>query len=563
MTGRFLSTFDPHQIDCVTTDFLVLGSGIGGLFTALKASDYGLVTVLTKQRIEDTNTYFAQGGIAVALDEQDSPKLHREDTLQAGAGLCDEQVVDILVNEGPARVGELLRMGAKFDREKGNILFTREAAHSRSRVIHASDATGSEIQNTLMRQCEQSREVKVNENCFVLDLLTNPEGRCIGALTLDQAAGRMVAYLSRITVLATGGAGQLFLYTTNPPIATGDGMAAAYRAGAQLMDLEFIQFHPTALAIQGAPRHLISEAVRGEGGVLMDQDGKRFMEKYDQRGELAPRDIVARAIWAELGKGNQVYLDVSHLGVERVRKRFPNITRRCLDYGVDPGTTPIPVAPAAHYTMGGVRTDHYGQTNIPGLYACGEVACNGVHGANRLASNSLLDGLVFGDRIVRFCLGDWMSSPFWGRRDLVDAVRKVAPDEDPETEDFLVSWGPEGERPILYSWEPFVVDKELQGIGTEEMRRFLQSTMWEEVGLVRGLQGLLQSREVFQAAAESLTGKVTCQAEAEVVNMAQLDRLIAGAALIRTESRGAHYRSDFPKADNEYWERHLVWTRRK
>ncbi|NPV92589.1 MAG: L-aspartate oxidase [Firmicutes bacterium] len=554
-------TFDPRQIECVTTDFLVLGSGIGGLFTALKASDYGLVTVLTKQKIEDTNTYFAQGGIAVALDEQDSPKLHREDTLQAGAGLCDEQVVDILVNEGPARVGELLRMGARFDRDKGNILFTREAAHSRSRVIHASDATGSEIQNTLIRQCGQSREVKVVENCFVLDLLTNPEGRCIGALTLDRA-GRMAAYLSRVTVLATGGAGQLFLYTTNPPIATGDGMAAAYRAGAQLMDLEFIQFHPTALAIQGAPRHLISEAVRGEGGVLVDQDGKRFMDKYDPAGELAPRDIVARAIWTELGRGNQVYLDVSHLGTERVRNRFPNITRRCLDYGVDPTTTPIPVAPAAHYTMSGVRTGSHGQTNIPGLYACGEVACNGVHGANRLASNSLLDGLVFGDRIVRYCLAEWITSPFWARRHLVEAVLEGAR-EDWETEDSLVSWGPDGERPIFYSWEPFAIDQQLEGIETEEMRQLLQSTMWEEVGLVRGLQGLLHSRELFQAAVGSLAGRVTSPAEAEVFNMAQLDRLIAGAALIRTESRGAHYRSDFPRADNQNWERHLVWARRK
>jgi len=561
MPRRYLMDFDPIGMDCEAVDFLVVGSGIAGLFCALKASDYGRVTVLTKLRMADTNTYLAQGGIAVALDEHDSPTLHRTDTLEAGAGLCDEAAVDILVNEGPARVGELMRMGMAFDQDKGSILFTHEAAHSRPRVIHASDATGSEIQYTLMRACSETREVEVEENCFLLDLLVDRSGECRGVVAFHQTRQRPIAFLARVTVLATGGAGQLFLNTTNPPIATGDGMAAAYRAGAQLMDIEFVQFHPTALAIPGAPQALISEAVRGEGGILITQKGERFMPRYHPRGELAPRDVVARAIWREMEEGNRVFLDVTHLPGEWLRRRFPNISKRCQEYGIDLTRTPIPVAPAAHYTMGGVRTDLWGQTSIPGLYACGEAACNGVHGGNRLASNSLLDGLVFGDRIVRRCRQDWIHREFSAPRDLVRLVGAV----DVAEEEALLAWQPGGD-PQLLKWQPPEHAGEIPTApfcDPAAVKTELQQGMWEQVGLVRSAPALNQGWQRFAGWEHWLAGKVTDSRWAEIANMALLDRLTAQSALVRTESRGAHYREDFPAANDASWRRHLIWQKRR
>ena len=554
MARRFLTGFDPDKLDLVQTDFLVVGSGIAGLFTSLKASDYGAVTVLTKQGTRDSNTDLAQGGIAVALDEQDSPGLHQEDTLLAGAGLCDASVVEILVNEGPARVGELIRMGADFDKVEGSIIFTREAAHSHARIIHASDATGNEIQRTLVQQCQQTANITVFENIVVLDILTNHQGRCIGVLGIDRLTGRLALYLARITVLATGGAGRLYQHTTNPSIATGDGVAAAYRAGCRLMDLEFVQFHPTALCLAHAPRFLISEAVRGEGGVLINERGERFMPRYHDRAELAPRDVVARAIWQERQEGN-VYLDATHLGAERVRRRFPSITRNCLAYGIDIATQPIPVAPAAHYTMGGIKTDRWGRTTLPGLYACGEAACNGVHGANRLASNSLLDGMVFGDRIVRSCMEVWKDTPFWERKHI--AVGENTEEKEAEQ---VQGWSPEDgyqslpERGIL----PFTTEAIEELVEVKATICGLQKVMWDQVGLVRNESGLARAVNWLVTAEKQLPLEIKEVVQAETANLVLLGRLVATAAWLRRESRGAHYRTDYPASREQEWRQHIV-----
>lgn len=560
MTRRFLTWFDPNQLDVVQTDFLVVGSGIAGLFTALKASDYGIVTVLTKQGRMDSNTDLAQGGIAVALDERDSPRLHREDTLAAGAGLCDESVVEILVNEGPARVGELIRMGADFDKVEGNIVFTREAAHSHPRIIHASDATGNEIQRTLVRQCERTSKITVYENSLVMDILTNRAGQCIGVLTLDRQSGHLIIYLARVTVLATGGAGQLYQNTTNPLIATGDGVAAAYRVGCRLMDLEFVQFHPTALSLPGAPRFLISEAVRGEGGLLFNHRQERFMPRYHPLAELAPRDVVARAIWQELQEG-PVYLDATRLGADRVRRRFPSISRNCLKYGIDIGTQPIPIAPAAHYTMGGIKTDGCGRTTVPGLYACGEAACNGVHGANRLASNSLLDGLVFGDRIVRSCLDFWNSTPFWNKQDI--APLEKFPPLARHGADQVLAWTPDfGNQPLPEAaLIDFIATDRKNGFDPAETICNIQKLMWEKVGLVRNAESLVQAINWLSTEALRVPTIITEPVQVEAANLLMLGRLVATAAWFRRESRGAHFRLDYPNPRDRLWRVHIVFQR--
>ena len=562
MAKRFLTRFNPADLAVIQTDFLVVGSGIAGLFTALKASDYGVVTVLTKQGTMDSNTDLAQGGIAVALDERDSPQLHREDTLTAGAGLCDESVVEILVNEGPARVGELIRMGADFDKVEGNIAFTREAAHSHARIIHASDATGNEIQRALVRQCQCTSKISVHENSIVLDILTNRKGRCIGVLTMDRPSGSLRIYLARIIVFATGGAGRLYQNTTNPAIATGDGVAAAYRAGCQLMDLEFMQFHPTALSLPEAPRFLISEAVRGEGGLLINSRGERFMPRYHVQGELAPRDVVARAIWQELQEGS-VYLDATHLGADWVRRRFPSITRTCMKYGLDIGTQVIPIAPAAHYTMGGIRTDSCGRTTLPGLYACGEAACNGVHGANRLASNSLLDGLVFGDRIVRCCIEEWMNTPFWTKE-------QIAPFEAYEVEggNQAVGWAPQcgfQQMPQIDQL-PIIGDdrngRAKPGSGAAETIGNIQKLMWDQVGLVREAEGLVMAINWLDTEENKNPSQFKGGAQVEAANLLLLGRLVATAAWLRRESRGAHFRKDFPRLQEPIGKNHVIMQQR-
>lgn len=529
---RYLVPWRPDEVSVYSTEVLVLGSGIAGLYTALKASESLEVTVLTKKEIPESNTKHAQGGIAVALDEDDSPSLHYEDTLYAGAGLCDSEAVRALVGDGPHRVEELIRMGANFDQLNGQLAFTREAAHSRRRILHAhGDATGGEIERTLVEQTLKNSKIAVKEERFVLDLLKNAQGEIIGALSINEKSQSLEVYLARAVVLATGGLGQLYCYTTNPEVATGDGISAAFRAGAELMDMEFVQFHPTALLIPGAPRFLISEAVRGEGAQLLNSCGKRFMEDILGK-ELAPRDVVARAIWREQMRG-QVFLDFRPLGKEKVLSRFPMIYRTCLEYGVDVLEKPLPVAPAAHYLMGGVRTNTLGRTNLSYLYACGECACNGVHGANRLASNSLLDGLVFGGRIVEDILG--ISRPIPQLIDVIPFERDVI-------------FESEGQRNIGERSKHKLERKELQEL------------MWEYVGIEREEEGLKKTLILIEEW-DILFKPSRSIEELELGNLLTVGRCVTRAARSRIESRGGHFRSDYPVLDDIHWQNHSIQER--
>ncbi|HEY3314852.1 MAG TPA: L-aspartate oxidase [Bacillota bacterium] len=527
MYPRYLKDFDLSDIPREESDFLIIGSGIAGLYTALKASRWGRVTVLTKLKMEDSNTEHAQGGIAAAIGREDSPRLHMEDTLAAGVGLCDEEAVRVLVNEGPACVLELVSLGAHFDKRGEDFALTREGAHSERRILHArGDATGEEIETVLSWKALTSSGILIHEDLQVIDLLTEG-GRCYGALAL-RPDGQKVAYLAQATVLATGGAGQLYKNTTNPSVATGDGMAMAYRAGAILADMEFIQFHPTALYHPGNPKFLISEALRGEGGILLNPAGERFMPRYHPRGDLAPRDVVARAILDELRKASaeHVWLDGTSLGAG-FAERFPKIYETCRKYGIDPRTKPIPVAPAAHYMMGGIRTDVDGQTNIDGLYSCGEAACVGVHGANRLASNSLLEGLVFGRRIAN----SMKDRAGGATRDDLGHLRLSAKEE---------------RRP----WE-----------GPNDLRPALQELMWSEVGILRDGAGLRDALAKLADMARFTWSDPLTMENVETANLITVAGLVAEGALIRQESRGSHFRLDFPARDDEGWRWHTVLER--
>lgn len=525
--GRYISEIKP-DVPVFRTDYLVIGSGIAGLFTALKASELGQVIVLTKKTLKDSNTGLAQGGIAAAVHEEDSPFLHLEDTLEAGAGLCDIEAVNVLVTEGPARVRELMELGAQFDTVDGTVALTREAAHSKARILHSADATGEAIRQALVARCLQEPNIIVRENQFLIDILTTG-AECQGALVLDNTRGSKALYLAKCTIVATGGAGQLFKYTTNPDIATADGVAACFRAGCELADMEFVQFHPTVLVTDTSQRFLISEAVRGEGAHLLNSKNERFMPRYHPLGELAPRDVVARAIWNEMNQTgcDRVFLDVTRLPDPAAR--FPNIYQTCLGFGHDLTRDPIPVAPAAHFMMGGVKTNTYGETSIYGLYACGEVACNGVHGANRLASNSLLEGLVFGQRIVE------ASRPMVYRRTV--GVEEIMENFRKEDDLFL----PEGDK------EP------------AEVRRELSNIMWEYVGIIRDEEGLKTA-----AGAINRLGRELGRGQSELeyyqsINMLTVARVMVQAALWRKESRGAHFRRDYPDRDDIRWAQHLTF----
>ncbi|MHB0884423.1 MAG: L-aspartate oxidase [Bacillota bacterium] len=527
MYPKHLTDFDLSQTPREYCDFLVVGSGIAGLYTALKASRFGRVTVLTKKKMEDSNTEHAQGGIAAAVGREDSPRLHMEDTLTAGAGLCDEDAVRVLVNEGPTCVLELVALGAHFDKRGEDFALTREGAHSERRILHArGDATGEEIEQVLSWKALTSSGVVIHEDIQVIDLITK-DGRCYGVLA-RRPDGEKVAYLSWATVLATGGAGQLYKNTTNPSVATGDGMAMAYRAGAAMADMEFIQFHPTALHIPGKPRFLITEALRGEGAVLVNPAGERFMPRYHPRADLAPRDVVARAMLDEMRKASadHIWLDGTALG-SNFAERFPKVYETCRGFGVDPAVEPIPVAPAAHYMMGGIRTDIDGRTNLDGLYSCGEAACVGVHGANRLASNSLLEGLVFGRRIA-------------------DSMKGLL-DRSSEELRRLAVVAREERRPFP---------------GTAaDVRRQVQELTWSNVGILRDAAGLGTAlASLAELAAFTWSDPSTVEA-IEVANLATLAHLVARSALIREESRGSHYRLDFPARDDEHWSRHTILKR--
>ncbi len=527
---RYIGVLDPDTpVD--STDFLIVGGGIAGLFTALKASQYGQVVVLVKKTIKDSNTGLAQGGIAAAVHEEDSPFLHLEDTLEAGAGLCNIEAVDVLVREGPERVRELISAGARFDMKDGSVSLTREGAHSRPRILHAADATGEAIRSALVEQCQQNPAIEIREEHFLIDVLGRAQDpECYGALVYDARRHRKIVFTARATILATGGAGQLYKYTTNPPVATADGMASAFRAGCRLTDLEFIQFHPTVLFTAETQRFLISEAVRGEGGRLYNIQGEAFMAGYHPLKELAPRDVVSRAIVSETRRTDSeyVWLDMTH--IPKVRERFPTIYENCLQRGIDLTRELVPVFPAAHYTMGGIESNTYGETVLPGLYVCGEAACTGVHGANRLASNSLLEGIVFGQRIVNKA-----EEIMYRRRvDLAELYRHFDGSE--------------------------VFQPAQKGIEPREARLKLQETMWENVGILRDEAHLQKAAQTVRDLYSQIKRGDDELAYYEAINMLTVARIIIQAALWRTESRGGHFRTDHPQRNDLRWIRHISFV---
>ncbi len=526
-------------------DYVIIGSGIAGLYAALIAREHGSVLVLTKGSIDEANTKYAQGGIAAAVGPDDSAELHLEDTLDAGAGLVDAEAARILTSEAADRIADLVRFGVPFDSTDGEISLGKEAAHSRNRIIHAGgDATGAHIELTLADLARHSN-VTILEHSQAVEIVVE-DGIATGLVALDARTNETEEFQGKHIVLATGGGGQLFRVSTNPTVATADGVALAYRAGAEVLDLEFYQFHPTALRIPGVPVFLISEAVRGEGALLVNEAGERFMLPVDERAELAPRDIVARAIVSEMARtgADCVYLDVTHLAPERTLSRFPQIAAYCARYGVDITKEPIPVSPAAHYMMGGVRTNSWGETNVRNLYACGECACTGVHGANRLASNSLLETIVFAKRIVQRTLsgegGPTLASPH--ARELPAAGRMGAftPEDGGPTRIGAPA------RALPFAEAPLSLSN-------------LQALMWEKAGIVRDGPGLAEASltlSMWEHAAHAPTDRPAH----ELANLLTVGRILTEAALIRQESRGAHYRTDFPNTLDS-WKRHIVFRR--
>jgi L-aspartate oxidase len=529
MIPQYLVDFDLSALPMVETDVLVIGSGIAGLFTAIKASEQRSVLMITKKSLLESNTRYAQGGIAAVIAEDDSPAYHLQDTLVAGAGLCRSEAVEALVNEGPDGVKELIRLGTLFDLENGELALTQEGAHSHRRILHANgDATGYEIVRALAAQANEHPGIEVWDEHFVIDLITE-QGECVGAL-VQKADGSQVFVKAEATVLCSGGAGQLYRYTTNPEVATADGVAMAYRAGAVVRDMEFIQFHPTSLCYPGAPRFLVSEAVRGEGAYLRNVKGERFMERYHAQLELAPRDIVARAIVSEMESTNStfVYLDITHEPAEMIKHRFPTIYETCMRYGLDMTTDWIPVAPAAHYMMGGVKTDLSGESSIGRLFACGEVSSTGVHGANRLASNSLSEAIVFGRRIV----------------DRIQALPPLAPLQT------RIPTSTSIRRSIKEEQKP-----------VSERRLRLQKMMVRQVGLRRNGANLQGAIEKLQQELQFFDQKFTHKEEMEYANLLTCAWLVTTGALHREESRGAHYREDFPQRDDAVWQKHSLQQR--
>ena len=501
----------------------VVGGGITGLRAALALAKVADVTLVTKEGASESNTHYAQGGIAVAMGGAEDVELHGQDTIQAGDGLVFEKAARLLVEEGPARIRELLAWGTNFDREAGGLgelMRTREGAHSLPRILHANgDATGREIGRALLERVKHEPRIHLHERVTTLELVFR-DGRVIGVHALD-AANKPLTFVGSGVLLASGGAGQVYSDTTNPGVATGDGIAMAYRAGAEVSDMEFYQFHPTALSVPGAPRFLLSEALRGEGAWLRNHRGERFMERYHPLAELAPRDIVARAIMREgigerPGETLPVYLDMRHITGKDLHARFPGISARLKEYGFELSRDLIPVRPAAHYLMGGIRTDLHGRTTVPGLFAAGEVACTGVHGANRLASNSLLEGLVFGVRAAEAMLQDGLraETPIAAEKD-VAAVRGSA-------------------------------SAELDAGRVSALRERLRRLMWLHAGLLRDQAGLSTIRAELNAMRRELPADTTRE-NAEMCNLHTVAELIVASALARKESRGAHARTDFPQ----------------
>jgi L-aspartate oxidase len=530
-TRRYLATFNSLNLPQMFTDCLVIGSGIAGIRAAIEASEYGSVMLLTKSEEMESNSAYAQGGVAVVLEagEKDNVELHIADTLKVGCGLNDHDAVRTVITEGIARVRELIDWGAGFDTQDGEFELGREAGHSASRVLHArGDTTGREIIRTLLAKFKTCSNVKLRTDTFVIDLLTQ-NNRCLGALVYDDVIGLQIVWAKQ-TILATGGCGRVYRETTNPEIATGDGHAMAWRAGTILQDMEMIQFHPTTLYVAGASRALISEAVRGEGAYLVDRNGYRFMPDYHPDAELAPRDVVSRAIIDHIAKTNSrhVFLDARH--IRNFTKRFPYITELCGSFDIDVTQDLIPVRPSAHYMIGGVKIDLEARTNIAGLYACGEAASSGLHGANRLASNSLLEGLVFG-AIAGRNAGEWIANH---------------PDPMPPVD--IVS--------------PRITRTDQQQLDLDDFRNSLRSIMWRLVAIQRRSDRLNEAADAIEFWGRYVLDKNFDRPLGwEAQNMLTVAWLITRAAAERTESRGVHYREDFPKIDNAHWQHHITQHR--
>ena len=532
----------------VTVDFLVLGSGIAGLSFAIKAADLGTVAIVTKKEKSDSNTNLAQGGIAAVFDKNDRFEFHIDDTLVCGAGLSREEVVRFVITDGPERIKELMQWGVEFTKTKGgnasSLDLGREGGHSMRRVLHAKDLTGQEIERALHEKASLKRNIKIYENHIGIDLILESalqgknkgdRDRCLGAYILDTNGNEIHTFKAKFVILSTGGAGKVYLITTNPDIATGDGIAMAYRAGALIANMEFIQFHPTCLYHPDAKSFLISEAVRGEGGILRLKNGATFMERYHPMKSLAPRDIVAKAIDTEIKKSGDEYvlLDITHKDRDFLINRFPNIYNKCLEFSIDITKDPIPVVPAAHYQCGGVAVDHYGETSIERLFACGEVSCTGLHGANRLASNSLLEAVVFAHR------------SFTKIKEVFGTIK-----DDPVS---IPTWDPRG---ATESDESIVVSH-----NWDEIRRF----MWNYVGIVRSNKRLerayrridLISREID----EYYRNFIITRDLIELRNIATVGKLIIQCAMMRKESRGLHYNIDYPEKDNEHCRKDTIVSR--
>ncbi len=499
------------------TDFIVIGSGVAGLRASIELAKSGArVTVLTKDKASESNTEYAQGGVAVVLSDDDNAELHEEDTLIAGAGLCDIEAVQTLVEGGTKYIKQLIEWGIEFDKEGGKLAFTQEAAHSRRRILHAhGDSTGKEIVRALIARARQEKKIVLMPFANTESLIVQ-DGRCVGVRFLDPILRAPREICARAVILCTGGAGQLYLHTTNPPVATGDGMAMAYFAGAEMADMEFVQFHPTALSVENAPRFLLSEAMRGEGGILRNKFGERFMGNYDERLELAPRDIVSRSIVAEMRKTGtrEVYLDMTALSEDFLRERFPKIYETCKFYDLNIAKDLLPVSPASHYCMGGIRTDLHGRSTIQGLYAAGEVTCTGVHGANRLASNSLLEGLVFGARAGEAMVLD--SSKFKVQSSKSEEENRKSKIENPKSDTISTA-----------------------------VKKRVKRVMWERVGILRDADSLKRALKEFE---QILSSNLSTSSR----NFVTLAKLVATSPLWREESRGGHFRNDFPERDEKF-----------
>ncbi|MHC4418046.1 MAG: L-aspartate oxidase [Planctomycetota bacterium] len=529
---RYLVNVDSISTHQFFTDCLVIGAGIAGLRAAIEAAERRNVIIVCKGSVEDSNTWMAQGGIASVLDKTDTFESHIADTLNAGCGINDEQIVELVVRQGPELVEQLLNWGADFDLVDGTIAATLEGGHSHARVAHAhGDETGRIITEALLRKVRESPNIKIVENFYAIDLLTNDDNDCVGVIGHDER-GFQIIWAAR-TILATGGAGRLYRETTNPEVATGDGIAMAYRAGAVLQDLEFMQFHPTTLYVAGASRALITEALRGEGAILVDSKGRRFMKEYPESAELAPRDIVSRAILSQMlkTKSTHVYLDVRKFDREHFAKRFPHINELCESFDIDVRSDLIPVRPSAHYMIGGVKADSSARTNIANLYSCGEVAASGLHGANRLGSNSLLEGLVFG-KAVGQCASEDVQADMSGIK----------------------------HRKIRYQ----IPHSDRTRLDASDVRDSLRALMWRNVGITRKSQPLLEAQDIIKFWQRYVMDKVFDSPSGwECQNMLTVSLLMAQAAHIRQESRGVHYRRDFPGTDDEHFKKHIEIRRGK